>query len=247
MLVARTFGPGPALFATLPVTIAGIDLSNQVLALRPATSVSGRVVFEGTAPPPAILKTLRIGVSPADSTGSTSPMGTPAAIDEAGRFAIAGLVPGQYRVELKAASGLVQGGWWLKSALFGGQDLADGPAELSEDVSDVIVTLSDHPAQISGTLRSDAGESAMRHWVIAFSTNRAEWRPLSRRVIGVLSGGDGKFLAGRLPAGEYYVAVVNEVEPGQWFDPSFLQTIVDKAIRVRLADGETKIQDLVIR
>ena len=55
---------------------------------------------------------------------------------------------------------------------------------------------------------------------------------------------DGRFSFGGLPAGEYRLAAVSEVEQGQWFDPAFLRQLLGASITVSLNDGERKTQDL---
>ena len=47
-----------------------------------------------------------------------------------------------------------------------------------------------------------------------------------------------------LPAGEYYVAAVTELEPGDLADPAFLEQLAAAAFKITLADGEKKQQDV---
>jgi hypothetical protein len=37
---------------------------------------------------------------------------------------------------------------------------------------------------------------------------------------------------------------VDDVEPGEWFDPAFLQRLVPTAIKLTIGDGEKKTQDI---
>ena len=36
------------------------------------------------------------------------------------------------------------------------------------------------------------------------------------------------------------------VEPGEWYDPAFLQRLLPSAVKVTVAEGEKKVQDLKI-
>jgi hypothetical protein len=54
----------------------------------------------------------------------------------------------------------------------------------------------------------------------------------------------GVFHLRNLPAGDYNLVVVDSVEQGQWFDPSYLEQISPGAKRLSLSDGEQKTQDL---
>jgi len=40
------------------------------------------------------------------------------------------------------------------------------------------------------------------------------------------------------------MAAVTDVEPGEWFDPDFLQQLRGASARVTLNEGDTKTQDL---
>ena len=47
-----------------------------------------------------------------------------------------------------------------------------------------------------------------------------------------------------LPPGDYLMAAVTDVEPGEWFDPEFLQQLRAASARVTLNEGDKKTQDL---
>ena len=38
--------------------------------------------------------------------------------------------------------------------------------------------------------------------------------------------------------------VGRDVEPGEWFDPAFLQRLAPGAMRITIGDGEKKVQDI---
>ena len=68
--------------------------------------------------------------------------------------------------------------------------------------------------------------------------------PQSRRIQAVRPGTDGAYLIPNLPPGTYLLAAVDDVEPGEWFDPAFLQRLAPSAIRLAIADGEQKARDI---
>jgi hypothetical protein len=49
------------------------------------------------------------------------------------------------------------------------------------------------------------------------------------------------------PAGEYYLAALADLDPIEWQTPEFLEQITAAAVRVRIGEGERKVQDLQIR
>jgi hypothetical protein len=55
---------------------------------------------------------------------------------------------------------------------------------------------------------------------------------------------DRTFSFANVPPGEYWLAPVDDAEPGEWFDPTFLQRIEPTAIKLTIGEGEKKTQDL---
>jgi hypothetical protein len=80
--------------------------------------------------------------------------------------------------------------------------------------------------------------------MLAFSTNAAFWRPESRHIMTARPDQTGRFQLRGLPAGEYYLAAIDPAEPGEWFEPSFLEQQRLAATRILLAEGDVKTQDI---
>jgi hypothetical protein len=77
--------------------------------------------------------------------------------------------------------------------------------------------------------------------------DRAQWFASSRHLRApVRAASDGRFTFTGLPAGAYYLAAVNDFEPNGWFSPEFLDQLIASAIKITVADGEKKVQDLRI-
>ena len=47
-----------------------------------------------------------------------------------------------------------------------------------------------------------------------------------------------------MPAGDYYVSAVTELDPEDLADPDFLEQLAAMSFKVTLAEGERKIQDI---
>jgi hypothetical protein len=47
-----------------------------------------------------------------------------------------------------------------------------------------------------------------------------------------------------LPPGEYLLAVATEIDPGDWGDPAYMEQLAAAAIRISLAEGEKKVQNV---
>ena len=57
-------------------------------------------------------------------------------------------------------------------------------------------------------------------------------------------GTDGRFTLRDLPAGDYLMAAVTDLEPADLSDASFMERLISTALKVHLDDGEKKTQDL---
>ena len=176
---------------------------------------------------------------------------TPIPTTAEGTFEAKGISPGKYRLSV-VAPGLRQNatapgtGWMLKSITLNGRDIADVPLEVKpgENVTGLVVTLTDRPTEISGTILDQAGRATSTFPIVVFSTDRAYWGAGSRRVQQGRPSSDGKYLIAGLPAGEYYVCAVTDLEPMSLSDPDFLEQLIGGSFKITLGEAEKKTQDL---
>ena len=77
-----------------------------------------------------------------------------------------------------------------------------------------------------------------------FPSENRYWLPQSRRIRATRPGTDGKLQLRRPAAGQYRLTAVTDAEPGEWFDPAFLQQLVGASMPVSVAEGEQKTQDI---
>src|SRR5262249_17066430 len=108
-VVARTLpppGPPPSAggaafapsWATSRVSIATAAPPPLLLALQPALTITGRIVFEGLSQPPEDAPNIRIGVRPTPGSAVPNTPDTVLMDNKSGRFTIANLTPGRYRL-----------------------------------------------------------------------------------------------------------------------------------------------------
>ena len=248
-------------WASEDVTVQGRDITDMVLTLRPGMMVTGKIVYEATTKtaPTDVSKTGLVLMTAPTGTGmndlvsslggatSTSPTITPE-----GAFTIRGVMPGRYRLNLPFAMmplpgmSAFTGGWTLKSVMANGRDIADEPIEIRAgvDVSNVVVTFTDQPSELSGTVLDGAGRVTPDFPIIVFSTDRAYWTLGSRRVQTARPSSDGRFKVTGLPAGEYFVCAVTMVDRTEVYDPAFLSQLTGVSFKITIKDGEKKTVDL---
>jgi hypothetical protein len=260
-LTAQTAGPGPGLrvgqmpagpmtppapshWAMADVAVDGQDISGVSLQLQPGMIVSGRVEFDGTGTPPDVTR-IRLSMMQPMMPGMVS-LGVPSVQPDAtGAFTIRGIAPGNYRLTASIPTLRTDTqAWQLKSATINGRDTLDAVLELRAGADDAVVTFTDKATELSGTVQDAAGQPAPEYHIVVFSASKSHWLPTSRRIRYVRPGADGKFQVPNLPPGEYLVAAVNDIEPGEWFDPAVLDQLSRTAIALALAEGEKKVQDL---
>jgi hypothetical protein len=123
-------------------------------------------------------------------------------------------------------------------------DIDDAPTP------DLIVKLTDKPAEVRGTVRTDrSGKPVGGASVYAFSTDRALWvgnlPGLGARLRQVRASLDGSFVIRALVPGEYYLVAEDLPEP-DWTDRKHLSILVERASRIRIGSAELLTQSLSI-
>jgi hypothetical protein len=235
---------GP-LWALADADVNGADQS-VALVLQPGVSVSGKVVFDGTTlKPPATMSSVRVAMSAEQST-SVSIRPSPPTLNPDGSFMITGAPPGKYK--LTATPPTAPAGWMVRSATVNGVDALDVPFDVrpNQPIDGVVVTFTDHPTELSGTLQTPTGVPTANYFIIVFAADKAFWTPSSRRTVMVRPATTGRYVLRNLPPGEYYVAAVTDVQFNAWFDPAFLESLVAASTRVTLAESEKRTLDLKI-
>jgi hypothetical protein len=231
----------PTYWAVAQVTVHGQEVTVS-LDLQPSKSITGRVVLEGTAAS-ADLSRARVSLAVVNVAGATIGV-PPAPIGADGSFTLVGVSPATFRVSV---TGLPQP-WAVKSAAAAGKDVLDALLDVrpATEISDLTITLTDQPSELTGVLQDTSGRPTSEYVVIVFPDNRDRWTWQSRWIRAVRPGTNGRYLATNLPAGRYRLAAVTDVETNEWFDPLFLDTLIATSIQLTIAIGERKVQDIRI-
>jgi hypothetical protein len=237
-------GGAEALWGQSEISVDDRPLTNVVLQLQRGFDVSGSYAFEGTPPQPPDLSRLRFTLTPASAINVDAGQPQPASIAAPGRFTLRGVTPGRYRLN---ATGL-PAGWTLKSAMFGGRDVLDTMLDVKggDELTGGIVTFTNRSSELSGSLQDQSGKPVGDYTIVVFPVERRFWTPQSRRIQAMRPSTDGKFNFRNLPPGEYQLTAVVDPEPGDWFDPAFLDQLLGGAVPVSIGEGERKVQDVRI-
>jgi protocatechuate 3,4-dioxygenase beta subunit len=228
--------PGEGEMAMTTVNVAGEDLVGVVLVATRGARMTGRVTFEGTAPPASSIENLRIFAQASGGEPMMMMGGMPARVGVDGKFELTGL-HGRRLMRTMGASG-----WYLKSVRLDGRDTVDTPIEFkgSEEITNVEIVLTTTMVQISGTVTGSDGKPVKDYSVVVFPEDKALWTPDSRYFSQARPDQDGRFKVVGLPGETYLVAALDYVDSQEWRDPEFLGRLSEAATRVAAGDGETK-------
>lgn len=264
MIMGMSSSSGPPVSAPLPadptlsgqaqITVSTSDLTGVNLVLRSGPRISGKVVFEGTKPQPTPeqIQQASIQIQPISGTTLIQMLTAPKRVEPDGRFSTVGYPSGRYLVTATMPN--VSGqptSWRMKSVVRAGRDVGDEGLDVEgEDVTDVVITFTDQPSEISGAVTDVKGQSDLGALVIAFPADNDSWRqgnPNARRIRSARVTTTGTYMLS-LPPGAYYLAALSDETADNWQDPVKLEAVMrGGATRVTLADGQKLTQALTTR
>jgi hypothetical protein len=219
------------------VTVAGEDVTDLVVRTSVGSTVSGRVVLDGSGTfRPGQIELLAV---PADSDLAPQIGGGPARCtpDEDLAIQLAGLV-GPRRLMVTR----VPPGWTLQAILLNGVDVTDTPlpfGRADQSLTDVEVVLSQRVTSVTGRVVSSGRPTVAS--ILFFAADRTAWYPQSRFFRRAVSAADGTFNVAGLPPGQYMVAAViglpGDGRGNDWQDPDYLDALVARARGAALTEG----------
>jgi hypothetical protein len=135
------------------------------------------------------------------------------------------------------------------SVMWDGHDVKDSGFDgtLGRDFDDVVVTLTNRFAEVSGVVRD--GSTPAPGVVLVFPVDRDRWTnygwmPLRLRSASAASS--GVYRVQRLSEGEYFLIAVDSAKSTAWMDPRFLAAAATHAARLSVKWGEKVTFDLKI-
>jgi hypothetical protein len=227
-------------FATMPVNVAGEDITGMVVVGTRGAKATGTISYGGAAKPDGTAG-IRITAPPVNDDSPMAMFGG-SNVKDTGAFEVEGLVgPRIFR-----AVNLPKG-WVLKSVKVNGEDITDKGTEFKpgEDVTGIEIELTNKATGITGGVSDDKNGALKDFTVVVFPEDQAKWAlPMNRWTASSRPDQDGRFKFNNLPAGAYYAIAVEYVAQGEWGDPEWLARAAKKATRFTLDEGANKVLDL---
>jgi hypothetical protein len=222
-------------FAETVFTVAGRDVTNLIVITSPGVSASGRIVIAGQRPRSTDGSRITMTATP-DDPGRRFYTSLAAldsrAVDASGNFRLRGLSGRVLFRPNVTGSNLV-----LKSVTLNGTDITDTPIDVTNtDLTGLEIVLVEQ-GRLSGTARSARG-SVKDFKVALFPANLRPGALPTRYTVTASSDPDGRFQITRLPPGEYFGAAVESLELGGEWDPAFHKSIIGRAARFTIREGQ---------
>jgi protocatechuate 3,4-dioxygenase beta subunit len=231
--------PEPVEMASVPISVAGADVDNLMVATNLGTTITGQIVFEA-GPPTGDVSAMRVFASAStsnDAAGVPSP--PPATVTEGYTFTLKGLM-GEYVLRTGVAS------QFLKSVTVNGQDVTDTPREFK--ASDrVTITLTSRVSTIEGNVADTGDVQLAEAGIIVFSEDKASWRLSSISTKRTGLDPKGHFRITGLMPGRYYIAAIPRQRlalPGAEGDTAFFEQLAKEATSVVVGIDEQRTVDL---
>jgi hypothetical protein len=229
----------------VPIVANTEGVTDLAVPLNKGARITGRLEFDGqsTRPTPEQMNGAFLTV------WSDFREFSPALIETSGRIRTAGLIPGRYVLRSSTCRRPVDPpGTRSRSRSMGATWRTHSSTSPTLDISDVVITLTDRPASVAGTVRNQRGNPVPEAVVVAFPVDRAlrDTGSISLwRVKQVAASLAGAYSIRPVVPGEYFLVAATEGITDRWTDPAVLQALESAATRVKLADGETAQRDLV--
>ncbi len=235
--VAGTAAAEPE-FASVPVSVAGQNVTGLVITTGRGVTISGRVIFDKVNPelpaPPMI------GQRPPTVMFSTT---DPSMSMGLGMIADNGVIDADGRFELKGINGrgtlsVMGTASAVKLVTVDGVPITDTPHEFKGTTGGIEITLTNAVTTLTGSVTA-AGRGAIKDYVVAvLPANLRDGESPRRFIRATRPDQDGKFIIKGLPAGDYFAAAVESLEQGGQWDPAFQDLVKPRATRFRLNEGQ---------
>lgn len=238
-------GGGEIELGTLPITVAGDDVTGVTVVTGRGATVTGVVVAAPGSSAVLSKTTLQVtapatggglGGFPGLGGGGQGPFGG-RTVAEDGTFTLANL----FGSRLIRLNGLPQE-WMLEAVMVDGRDVTDQPVEFAPnaDITGARIVVTDRVTEVSGSVTAADGKSPSRDFtVVVFPDEEARWAAPSRYVRTARPDQQGLFKIRALPPHDRYLAVaLDYLEQGEDTDGELLASLKGQATAFRMRGGD---------
>jgi hypothetical protein len=217
--------------ASMPLVVAGEELTGLTLAMRKPGRLTGRFVADTGVVRPLPLASLQVSLRSANGPGASASMRL--SDDNSPDFTLAGL-SGLTRIDVNG----VPDGWAVKALLLDGDDVTDDTIDMSGASATLRIVMTDRLTTVNGAI--DSRSEIRDHNVIVFPDDAVKWTYPSRFVRTARADADGRFQIRGLPPERYLAVAIDYLEETEVQDPQFLERLRRQATSFSLRDGEQR-------
>lgn len=231
-----------------PVAVGDRDVTGLAWLLRPGAHVSGRVIFEGSAPQPTPQQWQAVQVSFGPMMPGAPGLGGQATAKPSadGQFRTNAQAPGTYTVNVTG----IPAAWMLKTVTVGGRDVTTSGIDVADvDISDMLVTYTDRISGLTGTVRGDSTgplPNVMLFVIPSDYRSGISTGAIGRRQVTQAVPATGVYNIARLAPGDYIVAAVLEDAISGDRDQSFYDALARAGKTVTIVAGEKATLNLSV-
>jgi hypothetical protein len=239
----RSMPTPDAEFASVRITVGTADVDNLSLATSRGAIARGVVTTDDGTPLPFPPEQLQIFARSLEPDVMT-PMPSDPRVNADWTFELTGL--SDQRI---LGVGVMQNpDWTLKAVYYNDVDVTDVPVEFvpGQTLDGFNIVLTRKVTEISGRLTGERNAPETDATVIVFAEDRDRWTFASRYVRTARPSQDGRYSLRGMPPADYLVVAVKEIEPGQFQDPEFLESLRTHAVRITVLEGQSAVQDLKV-
>ena len=227
------------------VTMNGEDISDVTVQTMPGSTISGRVILDGTQSHTMGRVTIEAVAADPDFAPFTG----------GGASAGAWIPDGVFQIEKAIGARRLRvtqmpTGWMLKRISINDTDITDAVLLFGAEkhsLKDVEVVLTDEVTEVAGTVTEARGAPAIDALVVAFPTDPERRFAASRFFAMTHVSTAGAYRLRALPPATYFVAVIDR-SPGAdedaWQDATSLERLTRDATLVTVTDGQHAWLDL---
>jgi carboxypeptidase family protein len=242
----------PTLWAEERLFISIQGITETSLRLREGARIKGSLVFAGAGPKPSAGQMAEIPLIVQTADGRDLGNLPLVRVETDGSFSTIQLPPGQY--EMSPSRSVMRSKWpsWtVQSIKIDAREVAGRPIDLADrDITNVIVTMTDRPSEISGVIHTMAGASVPNATIYLFPADSTYWFDFAwapSRLARTRGRDDGTYsIIGLLP-GEYFAAALISNSPREWRDSASLRKLMEFATKVQVAPGSRHELNLTAR
>jgi hypothetical protein len=237
----------------LRLTVGGSPVESVTLVLGNPAVVTGRIVFEGTTPPPSPpASPLWL---PLNRDADERCHSQQAHVNADWTFRVEGILG-----TCSAPNQQMFGKWMLKSIMVNGEEMLTRTLtfEPGQRLRNVQVVFTDRRSTITFRVADEAGQSTREYVALVFFADRARWQkgPLARTYVppqvtvdmtapepGAMPGAPAGLFPGRperieaLAPGEYYIVAVDDIESEVLRSEELFERLIPSAARVTVTEG----------